>query len=207
MKYKNLIYDFDGTLSDTYPCFANAFVDTCKSFNVECGYKQAYDLLKISVGNAIKSFDFGCDYRKVSNVFHEFHDIRAVVDQKPFPEAEPLLRFVKEHGGRNFIYSHSGIIVMQLLNIWGWNELFDGVVDARTPLPRKPAPDGVNLICESYGLEKKDTIIVGDRDIDTDAGKNAGIDGCLFDPDGYYTSIDVTYRVNNLADIEKILIP
>ncbi|MCQ2428252.1 MAG: HAD hydrolase-like protein, partial [Clostridia bacterium] len=78
MKYNYVIFDFDGTLSDTYPCFADAFVDTCRLYGVDCDYKKAYDLLKISVGNAILSFDFGASYREVDKHFHAFHEERAV---------------------------------------------------------------------------------------------------------------------------------
>ncbi|MCQ2427904.1 MAG: HAD hydrolase-like protein, partial [Clostridia bacterium] len=124
----------------------------------------------------------------------------------PFPEAEPLLRFIKEHGGKNYIYSHSGAIVKRMLGIWGWESLFDGIIDGTVKLPRKPAPDGVNLLCSTFGLDKASTVIVGDRSIDTDAGKNAGIDGILFDPEKYYDNIEVTYKVDSLLDIEKILL-
>ncbi|MCR4681713.1 MAG: HAD-IA family hydrolase [Clostridiales bacterium] len=206
MRYDSIIYDFDGTLSDTYPCFTEAVLETCRHFGVECSYRRAYDLLKISVGTAIQTIGFGdVPYAEVNRVFHEYHNILAVTDQKPFPEAEPLLRELVARGGRNIIYSHSGIIVPQLVAIWGWKDLFAGILDGRTRLPRKPAPDGINLICEKYGLDKEKTLMVGDRDIDIDAGRNAGVDGCLFDPEHYYDSATADYRVYSLSDILPIV--
>ena len=206
MKYTDIIFDFDGTLSDTYPCFANAFLDTCRDFSVDCSYERAYDLLKKSVGHAMNSFDFGVPHNIVDRSFHDYHCIRAVTEQKPFPDASELLEFIRKNGGRSYIYSHSGIIVQQLVNIWGWREYFCGVIDARLKVPRKPDPTGLNHICEKYSIDKSRAIMVGDRDIDTDAGKNAGIDGCLFDPENYYPETCVKFRINKLTDLENIIL-
>lgn len=205
MKYTDIIFDFDGTLSDTYPCFTNALLEVCNEYGLNPGYQKVYDLLKVSVGTAIKSLPFNEDYSVISDKFHDYHNIFAVTEQKPFPESEELLRFIKNNGGRNYIYSHSGIIVCQLVNLWGWGELFDGIIDARTKLPRKPDPTGLNYLCSKFGIDKSNAIMIGDRSIDTDAGKNAGMDGCLFDPENYYPTVDVTYRVNNLLEIKDIV--
>ena len=45
---------------------------------------------------------------------------------------------------------------------------------------QKPSPDAVNWICETYGLDKSETVMIGDREIDVLSGKNAGVSGCLF---------------------------
>jgi phosphoglycolate phosphatase-like HAD superfamily hydrolase len=46
--------------------------------------------------------------------------------------------------------------------------------------PSKPAPDAVNWICETYNLDKSETVMIGDREIDVLSGKNAGVYGCLY---------------------------
>ena len=40
--------------------------------------------------------------------------------------------------------------------------------------PSKPAPDAVEWICGTYGLDKGETMMIGDREIDVLSGKNAG---------------------------------
>ena len=47
--------------------------------------------------------------------------------------------------------------------------------------------------------------MVGDRDLDILAGKNAGIAGMLMDVEGYYSDLSVEYRIKELRDIKDFL--
>lgn len=51
--YQDLIYDFDGTLSDTYPVYAKVLMELLARYGIEDTYENAYAKLKISVGHAI----------------------------------------------------------------------------------------------------------------------------------------------------------
>ena len=61
MNYKHLIYDFDGTLSDTYPCFTEAILQTLKDHGLSDTYESVYAKLKVSVGYTVRCYDFGKD--------------------------------------------------------------------------------------------------------------------------------------------------
>jgi len=39
----------------------------------------------------------------------------------------------------------------------------------------KPAPDGINRVCDHFGLDKKDVLYIGDNTIDAKAAQNAGV--------------------------------
>ncbi len=206
MRYPNVIYDFDGTLSDSYPCFANCFLDVLQKYGIEDTYENVYDYLKVSVGHCIKQYKYPVeDIKIISKDFHEFHNLRAPAEQFPMEGARELLEFVKANGGHNYIFSHSGAIVGTMLKVWGWQDLFDGILDATTPVERKPSPHGCYYLMGKYEMKKADTIIVGDRDLDTDSGRNAGIAGCLFDPEHYYDKTEVDYRVDRLFDVIDII--
>lgn len=205
MKYRNIVYDFDGTLSDTYPVFTEALLQTLREYGLESDYRTAYDRLKVTVTYALQSYPFPAEYKEVHDRFHALHDAMAMDHQMPVSFAEEILRYAKTTGRRNYIYSHSGDIVGRLLEKWAWTDLFDGILDAQVKLPRKPAPDGLFWICDKYGLEKSETLMVGDRDIDTDCARNAGIDGCLFDPEHYCDTAVVNYRILKLTELKEIL--
>ena len=206
LKYENVIFDFDGTLSDTYPCFTNALLDLLKYYGINDTYENAYALLKVSVGHALKHYDLPEDLTAAGKRFHYFHELRTPSEQKPYPDAGEILRFIRVNGGRNYVYTHSGLIVTKLLGIWGLDGFIDGMLDSTVTLPRKPAPDGLNLLCGKYGLDKSVSVMVGDRDIDTDCARNAGIAGCLYDPEGFYSGTDSDYSIKKLTDLEKIIV-
>jgi phosphoglycolate phosphatase-like HAD superfamily hydrolase len=46
--------------------------------------------------------------------------------------------------------------------------------------PRKPDPAAFEAALREYGLERAETIAIGDRDIDVLAGQAAGLFTCLF---------------------------
>ena len=205
MNYKHLIYDFDGTLSDTYPCFTESILQTLKDYGLSDTYESVYAKLKVSVGYTINCYDFGKYYKEIRNHFHKIHDELAPKIQKPYPEAEEILRYAMAQGHKNYLYTHSGKIVKILLEKWGIADCFEDIIDSTMKFPTKPAPDALNYLCEKHGLDKKDCIMIGDRDIDTDCGRNAGMKGCLFDPEHYYDNADVDYRIENLLELKNII--
>ena len=205
MKYTDIIFDFDGTISDTYPCFTKALLETLREFGLDDDYSHAYALLKISVGRALAAYSFPAPIETVNRRFHEIHERIAIEEQKPYPEARGLLEFISANGGRSYIYSHSGLIVTRLLEKWDMMKYISGILDSRVKLPRKPNPAGLNYMCEKYNLDRSLCLMVGDRDIDTDCARNAGIAGCLFDPEGYYTDTKADYSVVSLDAVKDIL--
>ena len=205
MNYKHLIYDFDGTLSDTYPCFTEAILQTLKDHGLSDTYESVYAKLKVSVGYTVRCYDFGKDPKEVRKHFHKIHDELAPKIQKPYPEAEEILRYAMAQGHKNYLYTHSGTIVKILLEKWGIADCFEDIIDSTMKFPTKPAPNALNWLCEKHGLDKSECIMIGDRDIDTDCGRNAGMKGCLFDPEHYYDDSDVDYRIENLLELKNII--
>ena len=205
MNYKHLIYDFDGTLSDTYPCFTETVLELIKKYGISDTYENVYSNLKVNVGYALKQYDLGKDAAEARRDFHVIHNELAPKIQKPYPEAEEILRYAMAQGHKNYLYTHSGKIVKILLEQWGIDDCFEDIIDSTMKFPTKPAPDALNYLCEKHGLDKKDCLMIGDRDIDTDCGRNAGMKGCLFDPDHYYDKADVDYRIENLLELKNII--
>lgn len=205
MNYKHLIYDFDGTLSDTYPCFTETVLELIKKYGISDTYEKVYSNLKVNVGYALKQYDLGKDAAEARRDFHVIHNELAPKIQKPYPEAEEILRYAMAQGHKNYLYTHSGKIVKILLEQWGIADCFEDIIDSTMKFPTKPAPDALNYLCEKHGLDKKDCLMIGDRDIDTDCGRNAGMKGCLFDPDHYYDKADVDYRIENLLELKNII--
>ena len=205
MNYKHLIYDFDGTLSDTYPCFTETVLELIKQYGISDTYENVYANLKVNVGYALKQYDLGKDAAEARRDFHVIHNELAPKIQKPYPEAEEILRYAMAQGHKNYLYTHSGKIVKILLEQWGIADCFEDIIDSTMKFPTKPAPNALNYLCEKHGLDKKDCLMIGDRDIDTDCGRNAGMKGCLFDPDHYYDKADVDYRIENLFELKNII--
>lgn len=204
MKYKYYIYDFDGTISDSYSVFTKAFLMMLEDFGINDTYESVYSKLKISFGHALKCYDFSNADRKPSDIFKEIRAPLLLTEAKPYSDAEKLLSAVIENGGKNYIYTHSGSIIWEMLEKWDLKKYFAGGVTADMNFPLKPAPDALNYLCQEYKIDKSKAVMIGDRDIDIVAGKNAGIEGILFDPEQFYTGVACEYQVVKLEDVIKI---
>ena len=203
--YQNIVYDFDGTISDTYPYFTKAQMILLDRYGIKDTYEHAYALLKVSVGHCIRSYDWGKDYKLVQREFHEIHDVIAMEEQRPYPDAEEILRYAVEQGKRNFLYTHTDTLAYRLLEKWGLMQYFTDAIDGSMNFPRKPAPDALLYLMNKNNMIPEQTLMVGDRDIDIDVGHNAGTAGCLYDYEKFYTECKADHSILKLAELKAIL--
>lgn len=205
MGFKHLIYDFDGTISDTYPCFTEALLKLLREYSLEDTYEGAYKKLKVSVGYALSRYDFPISKSEASARFEQIHHEMVDTLQFPFAEAEEILRYATALGKKNYLYTHSGEIATRLLRKWGLYDYFEYIIDATQGFPLKPAPDALNNLVEMYQLNPEECIMIGDRDIDTDCGHAAHMSGCLFDTEHYYDACVCEHRISNLLQLKEII--
>lgn len=203
--YDFLIYDFDGTLSDTYPIFTEAFLKLMEKYDIPRDWDTVYGLLKQSIGAGLNHYDFPMSKKEAREEFEAIYEPIALEKQQLFPESEEILRFGMEKGKKNYVYTHSGLWVYALMERMGIRDCFDFVLDCTYDFPRKPAPDALNFLIEKCGIDKSRALMIGDRDLDIEVAHNAGIDACLFDPENYYSDLQAEYRITSLLELKDII--
>lgn len=205
---KDFIWDFDGTLYDTYPVMTQAFVDALKEFGIlNVDVAALYRDLKIrSVQAAAESFaaKYHCSSKDITAAYHRIEHATQQAPA-PYPGAEAVLKAVIDHSGRNFLDTHRDQSVYQYLDQNGLSQYFSGGVDASQDFPRKPDPGAINTIVAQYQLDPATTVMVGDRSLDIIAGNNAGVQTIYFNVDGYNDAPSATYQVEQLTDILQLL--
>ncbi len=178
MKYKNFIWDFDHTVFDTYAHTVNAMFKVLE----ETGRADQFDWETV---NRYMHVNFA-DARKYVGMtdpeerrrFMEYH-FTPGPEEKPIPYAREVLEAVVKNGGRNFLFTLRNRTADRYLEAWDMDQYFTETVTSDNGFPGKPAPDGVLYLMEKYQLVPEETIMVGDRDLDGQSGKNAGIAGAL----------------------------
>lgn len=178
-KYRHYIWDFDGTLFDSYPHICYTF---CKMM-AEVGHvvdpDEADRLLRLSF------FHARAHYEMSDELYHAFH-ARQKEDFDPpivpYAEMADVLQALLDMGADHYIYTHRDTkSLLYYLDKYGFTQYFSGMITADDAFPSKPAPDALLALMERYGLQKEDCVMVGDREIDIGSGKAAGMAGCLFD--------------------------
>lgn len=203
--YRHVIWDFDGTLFDTYPSMTSAMISALSMRGLSASEDEVYPLLKITTGHAKRFFK---DKYGLGDDFDEdFARIRREIEvgmSFPYPGVVELLRDIVAAGGYSYICTHRSLSTYKFLEHHGLTGLFRGCVTADDGFALKPAPDSVEFLLDKYGIDPAEAIMVGDRELDVKAGQNAGICGCAYS-DGSGAPIpcaDVTARdMNELRGI------
>lgn len=211
MRYLQLFWDFDGTLVNTYPGMVDAFGEALMAAGVndfEIDELAIYKAMRQhSLGTALQQFsaEFAMSRDRLNTLYQRFAAPKLTVAQ-PFEGAADLLRAVVAAGGRNFLLTHRDTGALDRLEALDLRELFSGAVTAADDYPRKPDPASLNALAAQYAVDPHTAIMIGDRNLDVQAGHRAGMAGALFDPE--HLIVDESQpeiRVTRLADLQTWL--
>lgn len=82
-------------------------------------------------------------------------------------------------GAMNLIYTNRGNSIYPMLEHSGITEEFAEIVNTAHPAFQwKPAPDSILYLMEKYGGTPENTVMIGDRVCDLEAGWKAGCKTC-----------------------------
>jgi phosphoglycolate phosphatase-like HAD superfamily hydrolase len=196
MIYTDYIWDLGGTLLDNYKTSATAFKSVLlEDFGVNVVYTAVYDALRVSTDFAISEFaaslpDFRTIYKK--------REAQTLTTPVLFPDAACVLATIVEKGHRNFMISHRNQQVIGILKAAKIDQYFTEVVTSDNGFARKPSPDSINYLLNTY--HPSHPVMIGDRAIDILAGQNAKIATIYFASDDKET-VQATHEITRLADV------
>lgn len=198
---KNYIWDFDGMLFDSYPHITASFCQAMADYGITVDPDQAQPLFEISFGEA---FDFYTPTDEQKALFRKYeHTFDFEPIAVPFKNTVETLKKVKEKGGNNYLYTHRGESAFYYLKKYGVYDLFTDFVTSENGFPQKPAPDAVEYIVKKNNLNKAETVMIGDREIDVMSGKNAGVFGCLYSENSEQET-NADFRVTDISEVLSI---
>lgn len=206
--FDHLIFDFDGTISDSYPLFVEFFRAIAEQkqlpFDLSDDALDRQMRRTLWKGYQAMGWEELISYRDVLTLFHEMQEKRAMEFQA-FPEAIDLLQYAAKRGKKLYIYTHSGDIVKQMMKNMRIDSLFTFVLDASFGFAEKPAPDALLYLMQRFDLQADHCLMIGDRPIDAHAGMNAGMKGCLWDARELYPEAKADYVVRSLSEIKNLI--
>ena len=173
-------------------------------------YPDTFRVKCFSCGFSGDMFDLIAQERGIDNDtymarYRTHADEEGAETMRPYPGIPEMLRAVVKNGGKNYLYTHRGLNAWEFLRNDGLDTLFCDGVTNKDGFPAKPAPDALNFLAEKHHLNKSECIMMGDRDIDLDAGKNAGMACALFDPEDFYPDYDTPYRYRDADTMRREL--
>lgn len=183
MKYRNIIFDFDGTLADTAELTVETMHKTNRALNLpdksdaECKAMIGYRLEEIPSILWPEMPDlserYAATFREIYKSAKEDFKVRT------YPGVSDTLTRLKLNGIRMAVASsRSKVSLMDLCHELHIDDYFQMVVGGGDVNNGKPAPDPVNLVLATQGWDKDETLVVGDMSVDILMGKAAGAATC-----------------------------
>jgi HAD superfamily hydrolase (TIGR01509 family) len=180
--FRNIIWDVDGTLFDTYPAIAKAFKTALNDLGKDAPVDWIEALAKQSLGHCVSTLAETCQLNEadIGQAFDEHYDCIQPEEQPPFPGVITVCEYICALGGKNVIVTHRGQAgTDELLAANNMSQYFAGCLTRNDDYPKKPHPAAFVAILKLHNLQPEETMTIGDRDIDILAGQAAGIFTCL----------------------------
>lgn len=208
MKFKHFFWDFDGTLYDTYDRINRATQKTLAAYGFDVPLETLRPMIKHSLTVPWRVYveALGETEEAFRNTYHRFSELEPPDSIQPYPGAGNMLRAVVEKGGYNYLYTHRSMTSARpCLERNGFWPLFRDFVTSADGFLNKPAPDALLYLLQKHGLDRTECVMIGDRDIDLQAGWNAGMAGVLYDPEDYFHDFETDYRYPDFASMQRAL--
>ncbi|TDQ36614.1 HAD-IA family hydrolase [Aureibacillus halotolerans] len=179
--YKHIIWDFDGTLFDTYPVMAKTFQEALMEQGLEEPMSDVLKRLKVSATFALQHYEkehqINIDRLKAYQESKKADELKV---SKPFEGIETICQHIQDTDRKNYLYTHRGESSIELLKMHGLYGYFTDCITSTHGFERKPNPAALRYLIEKYSMDPAEAIMIGDRELDLQSGKNAGIDACYF---------------------------
>lgn len=194
---RNIIWDLDGTLFDTYPAIAKAFKAALNDLGHDAPLDWIESLAKMSLGHCASTLieKYQLSEETLEQAFDNHYSCTKPAEQPLFPGVRAVCQLICSLGGKNIIVTHrSRTGTLELLVANQMTDYFAGYLTRDDGYPKKPDPAAFHAALQGHGLKREETIAVGDRDIDIQAGRTAGMFTCLFGNEGDGITADLMFR-------------
>ena len=177
---RHFIWDFDGTLFDTYPVIIRSMGKALAEYGRDCDPTECMAIMLDSIGTALDIYSqrIGVTREDLTATYERYNRASlASLEPQPMDGLREVLTAILEKGGKSYIFSHRRTNEIRLfLDKYALTNLFEDMLGPDSEgFAWKPAPDGILRLMERHGMTKEDTLMIGDRDCDLGSARNAGI--------------------------------
>ena len=213
-KYEYILFDLDGTLTDSGPGIMNGFAYTVEKMGGKVEDKNQY---KRFVGPPLKE-SFGSlgyseeDIDKAITIYREYYNgMGGCFENEVYPGIEDVLAKLKAAGKKLIVAtSKNAHGTKTVLEHFGLDKYFDFVATANDA-DRQHKIDVLKYALEQGGVaDLKSAVMIGDRMYDIEASAEVGLDsiGILY---GYgskeeLTNAGATYLAETAEDIVSLIL-
>jgi HAD superfamily hydrolase (TIGR01509 family) len=175
---KGVIFDLDGTLTDSIEIYYQVFEETCMRVGISVTREDV--LVPLAEGvqfwDRVLPMDVPDREEKIRQcrklAGRGFQD--ALDSVQPVPGVKEVLEALSQHGVRIGLVTDSGEASLRPLLSYSLMRYFAATVTRDDGFPRKPEPGGILECLKRMEISPRNALMVGDSLLDIRAGKDAG---------------------------------
>ena len=180
MKKRHVIFDFDGTITDSFGPSSRVLLEAAKRAGLPFDEKILATIAE-NYGAPTSALLETCWPKQDRKIFHQaLLDFNEKEQTPLFPGTEKMLETIRRRGvGMSIFTGRKKIGVIPALKHFNIEKYFSPVICREDVATGKPDPEGLLKIIDplvASGLTKKDMLFVGDSRADKECAENAGID-------------------------------
>ena len=172
---KAVLFDWDNTLVDTWPCIGKATNITLETMGHPT-WSEA-EIRERVAGSLRDTFPkiYGDRWEEAREVYYRAFEAVHLETLAPLPGAEDLLRTAREAGlVMGVVSNKTGKYLRQEVGYLGWDHYFARKVGAQDAPRDKPAPDPIFMALADTGVSAGPAVwFVGDAGVDIECGRAA----------------------------------
>ncbi|WP_125768089.1 HAD-IA family hydrolase [Companilactobacillus furfuricola] len=186
----SIVWDFDGTLANSYPGMVTAVQQSLKdNFQIDISRDTIFkDIKKTSIRNYVQelfSADESTKDNVEANVKTFYHDYKFIEHEHQddivlMPHALKTLKALQEKGIQQFVITHRDQSIFEIAKALKIAQYFDEIVSVEDNFTRKPDPNMLEYLMNKHHVAPKDLLVIGDRKIDIDFGDSVGASTVLY---------------------------
>jgi phosphoglycolate phosphatase len=179
--YKLAIFDFDGTLVDSFPGIVEVMRVVIDEYKFDYEMLDTWrNLVGVPLPKQMEIILPGHEpdfHLEVADRYRAIYDGMAVEICPPFPTMMPMLEELRKKGVIVTIASSKrSNLVQVVLDHHDIGHHFKMVVGAQEVSNHKPHPESVHHTLQHLAIDAEHAVVIGDSTYDLDMARNAGVD-------------------------------
>ncbi|MCQ2530613.1 MAG: HAD family hydrolase [Lachnospiraceae bacterium] len=192
--YNTVLFDLDGTLTDSAPGIINSIRYALNKLNIEVNEKTLNNFIGPPL---VKSFAkyYGMNEEESRNaveIYREYFTDKGMFENSVYPGIEDSLKKLKDAGKRLLVCTAKPEVfaetILKHFNLDGYFDYIGGSLMDETRTSKSEVMRYLINLCE---LDVKHTVMVGDRADDVNAARGAHMD-CIAVFYGYGSPVELT---------------
>lgn len=179
--YDVILFDLDGTLSDSGPGITNSVKYALDKYGIEV--KDRMELFRFIGPPLVDSFMmfYGFSAEKaleITHVYREYYSVKGIFENEVYDGIEELLKKLQQAGKRVIVAtSKPELFARKIIDHFGLTEYFEYVAGSNMNETRSYKDEVIAYALESCGItDLSKVLMVGDREHDILGAKKIGTD-------------------------------